>query len=1184
MSNWTDEQLSAIKVRDCSVIVSAAAGSGKTSVLVERLINIIADSEKQLPVEKMIVVTFTKAAAAEMRQRLSVSLSKLIEKDPENDWLARQNTMLGCAAISTISSFCMELLRKNICSLSFSSGFRISDEAEESILKKQAYNNTSDYFYRERYNDMLKLRNNFCGTNDYQLEKIVYELYECISSAPFFDLWLDGADEKYKNGQYQKEYERIIQGKLQDCITEYRNAEAAAGKLDSQKISDLIRSDKKFFENALEILKTKGYYEFYKEVSKISFARFPGGKKSDDAEIVHSYRDSYKQYISEIKEKLSVYCNFANDINKCTEILDIMSDFLKQFDKELLALKESKNVIGFNDAERLVLRLLAEIKENGEIVKTPLAEELSDYYDLIMIDEFQDSNNRQDMIFRLLSKGGSSEEYGNNLFFVGDVKQSIYRFRLANPDNFINAVKKSKPYEKGNKEMSCIRLSKNFRSSKEVIDFSNYIFSCIMSDKCGDIDYNSEEYLYEGASFCDGDRKPVIMLYDKSDSSTEASEAKFVAEKISQMLNDKVPVSCDGGKSSRPCQMNDFCILMRGNKEIKTYAEELGKLGINAEGNAEPGYLRSREISVLVNLLKVVDNPLLDMPIMSVMLSPMFMFTPDEAAEVRLVDRKASLYMNICKGIGLDESEQPVFKDALLEKAKALYSIITELRLYVSAYNLQELIRRIYDVTDFMSVIQLYGNGKRKKANLRMMLEYAGNYEKNNDGGLPGFIRYIDHIMDSESDLGAVSDSAGVKNAVSIKTMHKSKGLEYPFVFIVGTEKKFNTQDSKNLYQFSYDLGLGFKIQEPVKFERYKTLPYELIKTRNRLDFISEEMRLLYVAMTRARERLFITMNCGESAVKKAVDYAKKIYAQQGITAELAASASSMGDWLMMCMTAHSKSARLREFFGIYESFRYSNDFEVEYEMFKPKKAEEDSIKESAAVHESADSDMVRKLEEMFSFEYDMSLSALTAKMSVSDMSKETSESFISLRRPELSGEAGELTPAEKGTALHKFFQFAAFKNLEKDINAEKERLYHEGYLTAKQRDSINEKDVKAFLDSRLYARINQAKKVYREKKFLIAIDDLGLNNEYGEEYKSTMGMVNGIIDMVLEFDDHLVLVDYKTDRVSDINELAERYSSQLELYKKTLEQTETLPVTETLIYSFYKKDELSILNSLSTT
>lgn len=1178
MSRWTKEQRQAINASGRSVIVSAAAGSGKTSVLVERLIRIISDRENPVPVERMIVVTFTNDAAAEMKQRLASALSSMIEINPDDSWLSRQNSMLCCASISTIHSFCFDLLRNNINQLSLSSGFRIIDETEENVLRIQAYKNISEKFYNERYEDMITLRNNFCVNDDKPLEELVYSLYNCVSSVPFFEKWLDEAYEKYNGDQYKDYYIKYVESKIDLCSSLLNNASCQSITLNNEKIMSLINEDKLYLDNIFTFFKNGVFDEFHRSLSAVKFRNFPSGvKNSENPELrqkIKSCRDNYKEIITELKKSSEILVNAESDLERHKIIQKILSDFLKEFASELYSLKEKKNAVGFDDAERLALELIADINNSGIIEKTPLARELSEYYKLIMIDEFQDSNNRQDMIFKLLSKNGRADKYGDNLFFVGDVKQSIYRFRLANPDNFINAVGSAEPYTENGNQNAYIRLNRNFRSSGEVVNFVNYIFKHIMSEKCGDINYNDDEYLIQGASFCEAERNPLIMLFDETEDA-ENTEAECIADKIEEMLGNQTPVSIDMGKGSRPCQMKDFCILLRNRKNIAVYTRELEKRGISVDSEDESGYLKAREISILMNILRVIDNPLTDTALVSVMLSPMFMFTVQDTAEIRLINKNAHIYSNLCEGLGLN-GKKILFQNELYTKALFLYEVIMELRLYISACTLQELIRKIYDSTDFLSVMQIYGDAKRKKANLRMMLEYAEDYEKNSDGGLSGFLRYIDRIMESKGDFKAVSGSSGSQNAVSVKTMHKSKGLEYPFIFIAETSTKFSRLDKMKPFQFSYESGLGFKLQNKEKYERFNTLPYEAISLENRRNAVSEEMRLLYVALTRAKERLFITLNAGEANLKKARAMATDILLNGGISDRISASANSMEDWLLMTLISHGGSGTIRERFQIFESFRYNEDFKIDYEFYNPNKTDE--IIQLPKERSLPCEEMVRQIEDMFSFNYDLSLSALTSKLSVSDISKNEGSFEAPLKRPEFAREAGGLTPAEKGTALHRFLQFTDFSALKKDYQMELERLYNTGYLTEKQKSAIKEDDINAFLDSKLFERINCCKNILREKKFLIAIDDLELEDEFGMEYKNTSGMLNGIIDMVLEFEDYLVLVDYKTDRVSDINELAEKYKRQIELYKLTLEKTEIKPVKEALIYSFSKKSEIRVL------
>ena len=1182
MRQWTAEQLDAITARERSVIVSAAAGSGKTSVLVERLIRIIADRDNPVPVEKMIVVTFTNDAAAEMKQRLSVSLSGLINDRPFDKWLSRQHAMLGNASISTIHSFCFDLIRDNINMLSLASDFRIIDETEENILKDSVLKDLVDGYY-EKYPEMMEmLNNNFCGNSDAPLCRMILELYGCISSIPFFKNWLKGLDGQYDSNIYLQEYIKKLKNTLFVCSNKLNTAYEKASEISDDKLMTLLSDDKNIVNKALSVLKANDYEELSDYFTSVKYKNFPAAGKNyaypEERQFIKKIRDSVKETVKSIADNRAMLVNACDDIKRHKEIMSALSQIIIEFSENLYKAKEAKNAIGFDDAEQIVLNLLAECSEDGKIIRTKLAEELSEYYQVIMIDEFQDSNNRQDMIFRLLSHNGSAEEYGNNLFFVGDVKQSIYRFRLANPDNFINAVNNAVPYKENDKRNSYIKLNRNFRSSEQVINFVNYIFKNIMTESVGDIDYNKNEYLIKGAEFYENNRNTHIMLIDKSDESCEDTEAVCIAEKIRRMLDEKISVSRDNGKSSRPCEMKDFCILLRNRKKIPVYARELEKRGITVSCEEVSGYLKSREVSVLLNLLRVVDNPLSDIPITSVMLSPMFMFSADEVAEIRLINKEHNIYTNLYDALGI-ENDKPIFskEDMIYTKSKFLYDFINELRLLSTFYTLPELIQKIYDSTDFTSVIQLYKDREKKKANLRMLLEYANSYELNSGNGLSGFIRYIDSVMESKGDFRSGNVSASSQNAVYIKTMHKSKGLEFPFVFIAETSTKFSIQDKLKPFQFSYDCGIGFKLQNKEKYEKFTTIPYEYICGYNQNKLLSEEMRLLYVALTRAKERLFITVNTAESEVGKAQEYAADIYMNQGITESLVSSAKSMGDWLLMTLLSHRKSGRIREVFGIYESYVNDDDFEISFEELKPDNDYETIIDTNEGKVSIEDNKISDRLRAAFEFKYDLKLSELNSKLSVSDVAKNDDSVNFILSRPAFMTESGKLTAAEKGTALHRFLQFTDFQNLEVDFEKEKKRMLDFGYISQKQSESIQYEDIDAFLHSEIYEMIKKSCRTIREKKFLISINDLELENEFGKKYKGTGGMLNGIIDMIIENEDHFVLVDYKTDKIDNLNIIAEKYKNQIFLYKKALEKIEKKPVKTALIYSFYKKTEIRI-------
>ncbi len=1177
---WTQQQLDAINARNRSIVVSAAAGSGKTSVLVERLIKIISDNENQVPVEKMVVVTFTNAAASEMKQRLSAALIKQIEKNPYDRWLSRQQSLLGMASISTIHSFCFDLIRDNIAEISLSADFRILDTPEENVYSDTVLQNLIEELYEKSPESMKLLCDNFCGNNDAPLLTLIPELYNNISSIPFYENWLKKLNKKYDGDIYMDMLIDDVKIRLSNCREIIENMISLAQELGEIKVSETIDDDMSILTKVEEYFFNCDYENMTNYISSVKFKSFPPFKKDiiypDEREYIKDLRESSKKILRSISDLKSFFVHAKDDLERHKEIMSVLSEIIIEYDKRLYNMKVSKNAIGFDDAEQIVLKLLGNIDENGNIVRTRLGNEISENYKLIMVDEFQDSNDRQDMIFRLLSKNGSPDNYGSNLFFVGDVKQSIYRFRQANPDNFINVQRSFAPYKENEKYNAYIKLNRNFRSSPQVIDFVNYVFKNIMSKKAGDIDYNEEHYLINGAEFCSGQRDTHIMLMDKTQYE-ENGEAMCVAAKIRRMIDEKVPVSMNDGNGSRPCEMKDFCILLRNRRMNEVYAECLRKYGLEVNCEDVSGYLKSREISVLLNLLRVLDNPLLDIPLASVMMSPMFMFTADEMSEIRIIDKNAKLYTNLCAVIGKG-NEKAVFDEnsILYKKSTALYELIYELRLFNAFSSLPEIIQNIYDRTDFTSVIRLYKDAERKKANLRILLEYANKFETGPGGGISGFIKYIDRIIETKRDFQSGSSGTSMHNGVTITTMHKSKGLEFPFVFLAETDTEFSTLDQKKAYQFSADMGIGFRLQNKEKFERFKTIAYETINQYNKNKMLGEEMRIMYVAMTRAKERLFLTLDISENTANKAREYNRNIYKNKGITAALAGSVVSMSQWILMTLISHRKAAYLREIFKLYETHLNEDDFPLSFEMVSPEEKIEEISDVGVGSVETCNDDIINLLREEFEYKYDDSLVSVISKLSVSDISKNDEAQPLILKRPKFV-EHEEMSAAEKGTAVHSFLQFADFERLEKSFEDEKNRLVKYGHISSKQSKAVKQEDIEAFMKSNIYKMMKNSVNIVRERKFLISIDDLELGDDFSEVYKGTDGMLNGIMDMIIENENALVLVDYKTDKVENLSSLIKRYKKQLLLYKKALEKIQPKPVESAIIYSFYKKAEIKI-------
>ena len=1167
---FTSQQQTAIDARGRSLIVSAAAGSGKTAVLVERLMKIICDSENRIPVSDMAVMTFTKAAAAEMKQRLLTRLTDLMTENTSDKWIASQCSQIGSASICTIHSFCFELIRDNIAYLPLASDFRIIEAAEEKVFKDNVMKRLIDILYAEYSEKMEMLCDNFCGNNDKRLIELIAELYKDISSIPFFEIWLKKLPDIYESGEFEKEAcERVIK-MLKGYLSSAEKCLKKAETVRDIKLCEAISGDTETLKKALELWENGEYTKAAEVTLNASLARFPQNKKDvPDPELRASVKKTRESYYESGRIKNANICKnipyAEDDIQRHKQIMSFMSEIILKYDKMLLEYKFKRNAISFDDGERLALDLIARVSEDGKIEKTPLGEQIADDTAFIMVDEFQDSNNRQDMIFRLISKNGSAESYGSDLFFVGDVKQAIYRFRQANPENFINAQKKAEPYSGDGSSLASITLNKNFRSSPQVIDLVNFVFENIMSEECGDICYDKEQELVNGMDFCEGERDTSISLIDMKKDGDDA-EALAIAYRIRKMLDEKTPVSINGGNASRPCTMRDFCILTRSRSNNRVYEEALKKYGLDVNCPDVSGYLDSREISVLIDLMRVIDNPLLDIPLSAVMMSPMFMFSADDMIRLRLINKKAKLYSNLC-AVSDKEMYQNGEYNELYKKVVYFREFIGKLRLMTVFSSLPELIRYVYDNTEFVNVIQLNKNSERKKANLRLLLEYANKFESVSGSGVNGFVKYIDRVLDTGGDLESSDMGNSGRNAVSLMTMHKSKGLEFPFVFIADAGRKFNKEDSKKTYQFSDKYGIGFKLQNKDEYEKFTTLPYDFILQYNNAKRMGEEIRLLYVAMTRAKERLFLSLDISEKRLEKYAELAECIYRSGGITPGLTASAMRMEDWIAEAVLYHPSGAELRERCGVYESICGNTDSKLCFEepdIEKIRSGYTDTVSERYTEPDRIKTD---KLIKMLDFEYDRTYVEKTTKFSVSDIAK-NDEMFLMPGRPAFAREDG-LSAAEKGTAVHCFLQFAEFKKLENGFEQERDRMIRYGHITPKQGSIIKKEDIEPFLRSEVYKAAVNAKKLYREKSFLVALDDIRPGEEFGLDYKGTNGMLSGKMDMVIENEDSLILVDYKTDKADNGEVLKEKYEKQLLLYKMSLEHIQKKSVAAGYIYSF---------------
>ena len=1054
---WTEQQLSAIEARNTSLIVSAA-GSGKTAVLTERLIRLISDSTSGVRADMIVVVTFTNDAAAELKKRLEIKLRALINERPNDRHLLKQQILLQNARISTINSFCFDLIRDNTGENGVTSGFSVLDDTDNKVLKSKALEELINYYSENEYEKISFLFDRFCIKDEKRLTEVIERIDNFISSVALRDKWLEKAVENYSSEFIESVYcKKLIESLKRLTEKALKAADENIGMI-KRIFPDMSApaAEKSFLQAEEDHCIVEGI------LSALKSGRLPEGEEAECAlnfsdlvrlgktEHDKSLRELYKKKRDYIKKTAAKVVNgtraVESDYIECGEVTRILVEVIKKFNDILWERKCEKNALSFDDGERIVLDMLIGEDEKGRIVQSETAKRIADYYDIIMIDEYQDSNNKQDLIFKLISKnyrlsGNGEPLYGDNVFLVGDVKQSIYRFRLANPKNFINTLKYSDRYSRENESKNqSVMLNMNFRSSTGVINYVNHVFSGIMSEKCGDIKYSEDEMLYFGAqqyaeSEKSGNITHIAFIKEDTDDSEDEqtgiqdinNEVRYTSLKISEMLKSGAEVTGKDG-SKRPCCPSDFCILVRNNRYINLYADELNRIGIPAKGNEETGYLKSREIAVLIDLLRIISNPLQDIPMAAVMTSPMYMFSITDIAVIKSLDRNRALFPVIR---GLADGDYPECTDMFLrERCMSFLDSIDEFRLDSVTMTIGELIGKIYDSTDFISVMQLHDEGEKKRANLRALIIYAENYEKlaayDGSGGLNGFLRHIDMVLkNGDYSQGKIAVPSG--DYVSVQTVHRSKGLEYPFVFIAETSVRFKF-DSKPV-MCSFDGRIGYILYDPELYRKYKTFQQTMLAEEEENDTRSEEMRLLYVGLTRAQQKLFINLKCGEKALKRVESLLESYVMHDGDISETVCEAKSFSDWLWTSMICDSGFSEVCDKLDINTenislSEKTENEF-WEYEIVDdigcgielPEEKNEES---------KPDESIVSRLKDIISYNYDRTLSELPAKLSVTQITKklkDDEESFdFRLKRPRFKAVDKKLTGAERGTATHTFF------------------------------------------------------------------------------------------------------------------------------------------------------------------
>lgn len=1210
---WTDEQLEAIERTDVGAVVPAAAGSGKTAVLVERTIRLL---ENDCPAEALLAVTFTKDAANQMRTKLRAALAERIVTQTDakkRKWLEHQREMLPLAKISTINSFCLDLVNANLNEFDYRNGIKICDETQAKALFNEAAAEALEKLRADSPKNALILSDAFSGISDKELIKLMEKFHAFVCSLAFPDEWIEktgaGFTDKEKIGVFTEVLFYELSNYADKAFKETERETAIAEKIpNGEKFVKISALDRALIMEIKYIMLAGDYKKLYDKDFDYKNLSAPSKKGLDTRQLIDmqnyyeqfkASRDRMKNSLTKIKETLALLgrdiykpMRYAGRVfNALTKAEELLSGALYRRKLELSCAE-------FSDVERMAMDLLI----SKDHKRTPLCERIiSEHtYRVMLIDEYQDVNNLQEMIFRALSDSNSPESFGRNVFVVGDVKQSIYRFRLSNPRLFINAVRAAE--DESNKELKAIRLTKNFRSRQSVIDLVNRTFSILMSEELGEVDYNAKERLRYGANYPGKDQPSQIMLIDDEAAADPPKNVSFGAEElaIAQLVKKRLMKGEQvfDGEKMRSCIPEDFCLLTSGHDACRRMGEALSFVGLKAQSEQTEGYMRSREISIMTDLLRVIDNPMRDMPLAAVMLSPILRFTEQETAYIKLLcqsdDEPKRLWqtiLSVSKDEDADEKEAAKITlddKALEQKCRDAVKLIKRLRFYSVSLSLEALINKIYDETDFFSIAAAFEDPRQKRANLRLLTQRAAEYEKDRTGGVAGFLRFLESVTRSGGDFSQALATNSGSGCIAVKTIHSSKGLEYPFVILFGLSTSFNMKDTFGRLLLSEQLGAGINCMKHSKLLDMQTISHFAVKTAIRGENLSERLRLLYVALTRAKERLTIALYLKRTSKKNDMKktlaaLADEISLSGGASPAILLNCKSYTEWLSAAVMLSSNNKPLLEAVGRGElseelseiSKRFDADMpETEYVF--PEKNEDQTASAGRFVKAAPDPFMVDRLLKKYAFSYPNEVARAPSKRSVTEIVSELREREDGEADPmfypqlgSLKEESERLSGAQRGTLTHLFMELADYTRAEKNVEEEISRLVVQGSFTKREADGIYVNALKKFFASDLYKRMKNSKELMREVKFMVRADDAGIaDDETLGEMIAPDGMLQGICDCIFQEPDGYVIVDYKTDRFSNREEL-KKYSVQLKLYKAAMDLILPIPVKSCCIYSF---------------
>ncbi|MUK90113.1 helicase-exonuclease AddAB subunit AddA [Ornithinibacillus sp. L9] len=1236
MVNWTKEQEMAIYTEGSDVLVAAAAGSGKTAVLVERIIQKLLKKENPVDIDSLLVVTFTNAAAQEMRNRVGLALEKALEEDPTSVHLKKQLSLLQRASISTLHSFCLDVVKQYAYLLDIDPGFRIANDMEADLMQQEVMDDLFEEWYgaqgdaQERFFAVVDRFSSDRSDND--VEDLVLDLYTFAIQNPWPEEWLDQLAAVYQIPEDWQEEDLswldIIKQEVKNTFAAIQQEVNLAFTLTQdpdgpQQYIEAIESDMEMLNQANELLHSWDDLQEHVATSKFK-ALSRKSTECDEAKKkkVQALRNNYKKRWEKMQKgwfsrKLS---NHIEDMREIAPVIKSLTELVKVFKERFTKLKKEKAVVDFSDLEHYCLQLLVDETSTPEKPKpSTVARNLQNQFSELLVDEYQDTNLVQETILTLIS-----DQIGpGNMFMVGDVKQSIYRFRHAEPTLFIEKYKR---FANEDHVAKRIDLASNFRSRELVLTGTNYIFRQILDEELGEINYDKDAELIYGNKMYDSlpysEPNPELIIIDrqkpeeKDDKETSGEEENFLdlekaqlearayAEKIKGWIGqkDKEPLQVvdKATQTQRDVQYRDIVILLRSMTWAPTIVDELKKQGIPVYAELSTGYFEAIEVKIMLSFLKIIDNPRQDIPLASVLKSPIVGLDENDLATIRLADRKHTYYDAL-------QAYKRENQGELADKISRFIDQLEQFRLASRQGALSELIWQIYRETGYYDFVGGMPGGRQRQANLRALYDRARSYETTSFRGLFRFLRFIERMEERGDDLGAARALSEQEDVVRIMTIHKSKGLEFPVVIVGAMEKQFNQMDLNKRYLLHKDLGFASKFIDPVKRLTYPTIYFDAMRQEKKRELLAEEMRVLYVALTRAKEKLVMIGNV-DSLEKKLDKWQSMLdHSEWILPAHFRIESKSYMDWVGPALIRHQETDILRTEElqdAVLEEIRidpsrwdvsiiHGSDLtNLDESIEETDKQLKERITNWQPIDVKDDS-LDAYVEERLSYTYPYEEAAKSrVKQTVTEVKRQrevkdeySAEQLITpfqapiVKKPVFMQKEKKLSAAERGTAMHTVMQHIPFTNKmnEAEISEFIESLVEKEILLRQEADSIDITAIEKFFETKIAEYMLDQATIYREVPFSITLPAKEVYANWKSETNEQI-LLQGVLDCVIPKEDGWIILDYKTDAITGeiteelIEKLTKRYETQLSLYRYALERIWKQPVKETYLYFFTKQ------------